>query len=395
MRGMMWTTTFGQVGTHCPRYGQSLRELQRMALTRLGVLLLGESGTGKELLARAVHDASERSGPFVAVNCAAIPEQLVSSVLFGHVRGAFSGATQDHPGELVASSGGTLFLDELGDAPLSVQVALLRALEMQRVKPVGGTRERTVDLRIVAATSRPLHALIARGSFRSDLYYRISGHEVRLPSLAERPVDLPDLAQELLGALGHRAGLSPSAVEELRRHPLPGNVRQLRHVLERALLRTPAGVPLGAEELAGSWPPPLLSDAALLPAVGLGAPPLSAAVPPASARRPLLDGSHLVQRLAPAVRQKAARWRATGERPSFCSRSRRQQRLEEQAWLLALLAEFPRAELPEPIARRVDRCFHVSWHLSEGGLYPKRLAQSLGVPDPSQLVASVSEMVSR
>ncbi len=200
------------------------------------VLIEGESGTGKELAARAIHDHSARArGPFVVVDCSAIPENLIDSHLFGHVRGAFTGAERDRKGAFVEASGGTLFLDELGELPLPAQARLLRALEAQTVQPVGADRPVSVDTRVVAATHRDLARLVAIKEFRFDLFYRLAVVHVAIPPVRER---LEDLAA-LIGAFYTARGAAPGPVdgdnlERLRRHAWPGNVREVRNVLERA-----------------------------------------------------------------------------------------------------------------------------------------------------------------
>ena len=215
--------------------------IERVAASDSSVLLTGASGTGKELLARALHDASRRSSAeFVAVNCTAIPEQLLESELFGHARGAFTGATRDHDGLLKAADGGTLFLDEIGDMPLAFQAKLLRALQEREVRPVGSTRAHPVDVRVVSATHRDLGAMVAEQAFREDLYYRINVVTLEVPRLAERPEDVPLLATHFLGVLreqGHSAtGFSTEAMEALVGAPWPGNVRHLRNVVEHCVV---------------------------------------------------------------------------------------------------------------------------------------------------------------
>jgi two-component system response regulator GlrR len=207
------------------------------------VLIHGQSGTGKELLARAIHRASERSGgPFVGLNCSAIPESLFESELFGHVKGAFTGATRDHPGLFRAATGGTLFLDEIGDMPLGFQVKLLRALQERSIRPVGSTE----SVRIISATHQDLELALRENRFREDLYYRMNVVTLELPSLAERREDIPLLANHFLkdfpdtGKKGVR-GFSPEAMEAMLSAPWPGNVRQLYNVVEQsvALSTTP------------------------------------------------------------------------------------------------------------------------------------------------------------
>ena len=224
-----------------PALTQLLHELRVVASSALPVLLLGETGVGKELFARWLHRHSPRHGkPLVHVNCAALPETLAESELFGHVRGAFSGAMADRPGRFEAAEGGTLFLDEVGDIPLSMQVKLLRLLEGGTYRRVGQTELRRADIRLVAATHRDLRAMVREGRFRQDLYYRLSTFPIQLPALRERAQDIPLLAESLLQrvAPGRRLTLSPAALRCLVQHPFPGNVRELRNVLERAALLT-------------------------------------------------------------------------------------------------------------------------------------------------------------
>ena len=211
----------------------------RVGPSRANVLLLGESGTGKELVAQAVHDASPRAtNPLVVVDCASLPENLFESELFGHERGAFTGANTSKPGLVEAASGGTLFLDEVGDIPLAMQVKLLRLLESGTYRRVGSTEVRRTDVRIVSATHRNLKAMVADGRFREDLYYRLSTFPIALPALRERADDIPLLAVALLERVApqRRFSLSVQTLELLKHHPFPGNVRELRNVLERAAL---------------------------------------------------------------------------------------------------------------------------------------------------------------
>ena len=210
--------------------------LEMAAPSDATILVEGESGTGKELAARAIHDASARAqGPFVVVDCSAIAESLIDSHLFGHVRGAFTGAERDRRGAFVEATGGTLFLDELGELPLTAQAKLLRALEAQTVQPVGADRPVTVDARVVAATHRDLSRMVAAKEFRFDLFYRLAVVHVALPPLRERLEDLP----HLIGTFYQRRGADPGPIDgenldRMRRHAWPGNVRELRNALERA-----------------------------------------------------------------------------------------------------------------------------------------------------------------
>jgi DNA-binding NtrC family response regulator len=215
--------------------------LERIAPTDATLLVEGETGTGKELVARAVHDASgRRRGPFVAVDCGALPESLLESELFGHVRGAFTGAAQPRAGMLVRADGGTLFLDELGRIPPTVQARLLRVLEERVVRPLGGDTERAIDVRVIAASRDDLDGEVAAGRFRADLLYRLAVVRVVLPPLRTRREDLPLLAREVL----RRRGLADEApsgpgLDRLYAHGWPGNVRELRNVLDRALALAP------------------------------------------------------------------------------------------------------------------------------------------------------------
>jgi two-component system, NtrC family, response regulator PilR len=221
---------------------QSLRELiTRVARSQAPVFICGESGVGKELVARLVHESGpRREGPFVPVNCGAIPSELMESELFGHKRGSFTGAVSDQKGLIQSAEGGTLFLDEVADLPLHMQVKLLRVIQEKAVRPVGESREVPVDVRILSATHRNLTELVAQGRFREDLYYRINVIELRVPALRERLEDLPDLAETIIRRLALRLDmappeLTPAALELLRGYPFPGNVRELENVLERAL----------------------------------------------------------------------------------------------------------------------------------------------------------------
>jgi transcriptional regulator with GAF, ATPase, and Fis domain len=215
------------------------RRMKRVADTDLPVLILGESGTGKELVARALYvRGRRREAPFVTENCAAIPESLLESTLFGHVRGAFTGADRDHPGLFVVADRGTLFLDEIGEMSLGLQSKLLRVLQDGEVRAVGGTTVRRVDVRILAASNRDLEAMVREGRFREDLYYRLAVLALRLPPLRERADDIPLLVAHLLEkhAAGRKARMAPAAMRLLVAHPWPGNVRQLENTVVRALV---------------------------------------------------------------------------------------------------------------------------------------------------------------
>lgn len=253
---------------------QQLRELiGRVARSQAPVHIWGESGTGKELVARMIHESgARREGPFVAVNCGAIPTELMESELFGHKRGSFTGAHADKQGLIQSAEGGTLFLDEVADLPLHMQVKLLRVVQEKTVRAVGAPREEGVDVRILSATHKNLTELVAQGLFREDLFYRINVIELHVPALRERPDDIPEIAEAILTRLARRGTaspvtLAPAAVELLRAYPFPGNVRELENVLERALtLCTDAQI--GAEHIrvrSGVRPTPESAAVAVLP----------------------------------------------------------------------------------------------------------------------------------
>ena len=229
------------------RMAELMEEVRVVAQSDASVLIRGESGTGKEVLARAIHRASPRAkAPFVAINCGAIPEQLLESELFGHVRGAFTGAANAHIGLFQAADGGTLLLDEIGDMPLPLQVKLLRVLQDRAVRPVGSTRAEPVDVRVLSSTHRDLEVAMAEGQFREDLYYRLDVVTMNLPSLDERREDIPLLANYFVRQLVKKynkgiVGIAPEAMEVLASAAWPGNVRQLYNVVEQscALATTP------------------------------------------------------------------------------------------------------------------------------------------------------------
>ncbi len=265
------------VGKH-PAFALAVEVAERVAPTRSTVLITGETGTGKELIAGLVHAASPRAeGPFVKVNCAALPETLLESELFGHERGAFTSADRQRVGRFEQASGGTLFLDEIGDLSPATQAKLLRVLQDQEFQRLGGTRTLRTDARVVAATNKNLRAAIGAGEFREDLYFRLNVITIELPSLRERGEDLEALAlhflAEFAAELGRpRTGFSPAALARIRAHAWPGNARELRNVIERAVLmgegpRVEAGdLAIGPAELTagrGAWRPQL-------PAEGLG-----------------------------------------------------------------------------------------------------------------------------
>lgn len=258
---------------------QQLREtIRKLARSQAPVYIAGESGTGKELVARLIHDQGPRSAnEFVPVNCGAIPQDLIESELFGHVKGSFTGASADKAGLFKTADGGTLFLDEIAELPLQMQVKLLRAIQEKRIRPVGAQQEIAVDCRILSATHKNLAKMVEDGTFRQDLFYRINVIELKVPPLRERTDDVELLVRHFLGVLSERLGmpvpgLQDDALEALKRHPFPGNVRELENVLERAItlcenetiaaadLILPNADPLGVEAPSAVTAPPTAPD---------------------------------------------------------------------------------------------------------------------------------------
>ncbi len=242
LRGQLQQQRYGELVGACEGMRDVYRRVDKVAPTDITVLLEGETGTGKELIAREIHRRSPRAdGPFVTLNCGAIPETLLEAELFGHVRGAFTGAVSNRPGRFQAARGGTLFLDELGEMSPALQVKLLRALEDKQVTRLGDVRPESVDLRVVAATHRVLLEEVRRGTFREDLYYRINTFSVRLPPLRERGDDVLVLARYFLGLFASEfksraRGFSSPALSALRKYPWPGNIRELKNRIQRAVV---------------------------------------------------------------------------------------------------------------------------------------------------------------
>jgi transcriptional regulator with GAF, ATPase, and Fis domain len=249
-----------------------LRLISSVSASPIAVLIEGETGTGKELVARALHRMSDRADrPFLAVNCAALSEHLLESELFGHRRGAFTGAINDQPGLFKAASGGVIFLDEIGEMPLAMQPKLLRVLQDGEIIPVGSTRPERVDVRVLSASNRDLKSAVDSGAFRADLYYRLAAFPITLPPLREREGDISLLAARFLSAASERhhkwiPGIDPAALAVLERYGWPGNVRELQNEIERALALTPPGESIRAERLSAklrldSVPAPSLASA--------------------------------------------------------------------------------------------------------------------------------------
>jgi DNA-binding NtrC family response regulator len=225
--------SFGPVSAVSPAMMEVFDLVSGLSHTTVTITLIGETGTGKDVLARAIHDESSRAaGPFVVFDCGAIAPNLAESELFGHERGAFTGALAKHPGVFERARGGTLFLDEIGELPLELQPKLLRLIDHRSVRSVGGKVDRRVDVRILAATNRDLAALVAAKQFRQDLYFRLAAAVVRLPALRERADDLPHLVRRLLEEMGHgHLRLAPETLQRLRAHHWPGNIRELKNTL--------------------------------------------------------------------------------------------------------------------------------------------------------------------
>lgn len=240
------------IGSSAP-FQEVLRRVREAAQVRSTVLITGETGTGKGLIARAIHEQSrEQDKPYQVIDCTTFPEGIVESELFGHVRGAFTGAIADKPGLIELANGGTVFLDEIGDLPLSLQAKLLRVLEDNEVRPVGGTRSKRVDMRFIAATNQNLDEKVKNGTFRKDLYYRLAVVTIPVPPLRERVEDVPAIARHMLEQFGREMGkrrcyLDPSAMAELTAYSWPGNVRELRNVIERAVMLATSDVITKAE----------------------------------------------------------------------------------------------------------------------------------------------------
>jgi DNA-binding NtrC family response regulator len=325
-----------------------LEFILRVGPTDATVLLGGESGSGKEMVAQAIHRASRRKhGPCIAVNCAALTESLIESELFGHEKGAFTGATDKKLGRFELADKGTLFLDEIGELPLPLQTKFLRVLEEQRFERVGGARPITVDVRVVAATNRDLADMVRRGTFREDLYYRLSVIHAIVPPLRARPEDIPLLAEHFLARMRHQvprriAGFAPEALRLMEHHPWPGNVRELRNAVERAIVLgdgewiRPEDLPphLGARTVAAALPVAAPPRRASSPTPPLG----SMAIREASISDAARSGAHAIIELPPAPPAAAAPPPAPAVAPEAPAVARSLRELEREGIVAALAA---------------------------------------------------------
>ena len=253
-------TTIEQIATQIVHHptsplGDLIRSLERIAPTQANVLVVGESGVGKESIVRAIHDLAPWSGgPFVPINCGAIPENLLESELFGYAKGAFTGADRNRPGRFDAAKGGTLFLDEIGELPIGLQVKMLRVLQEKEYQPLGSSEKRKAEFRIVAATNRDLEESVVASTFRQDLFFRLDVVRIEVPALRQRPMDVPVLAQHFLelyrhGTLGDVNAITDAALDMLSRHEWPGNVRELENVVHAMLVIKESG-PITPDDVA-------------------------------------------------------------------------------------------------------------------------------------------------
>jgi transcriptional regulator with GAF, ATPase, and Fis domain len=310
-RDLARTDTFSKIIGTTPAMLEVFRLMESAAASSIPVLVEGETGTGKELVARGIYSASARSeGPFVAVNCASLPETLLESELFGHRRGAFTGAVRDNPGLFRAAHGGVIFLDEISDMPMSMQAKLLRVLEEEEVVAVGDTFPRKVDVRVLSATNRDLKAEVERGNFRQDLYYRVAVFPIRLPPLRQRREDVAVLAAHFLNAAAERQhkrieGFEPAAMEILTRYDWPGNVRELRNEIDRAVALAREGELIKPEQLTSAD-----GGGARLPVRAISSPPTGTRSPSAPAAERADEADQVVNPVAYSLRKARAAFEA-------------------------------------------------------------------------------------
>ncbi len=307
-RSRAGTLSFKDIITRSPRMLAVLRTAEKAAASAIPVLIEGQSGVGKELIARAIHGSGERRAkPFIAVNCGAIPDNLVESLLFGHEKGAFTGATDRHTGKFVEASGGTLFLDEVGELPLAAQVKLLRAIQEGEVEPVGARKPVKVDVRLISATNRDLIADVKAGRFREDLFYRLHVFPISVPALREHPEDIPELTRHFLARFAAEEGkrttrVSPEALAMLSAYRWPGNVRQLENAVFRAVVLA-EGDAVGLDEFPqiasqiGGYVPTASVAPELTAAEAAGAEPPTADSPPVAAE----TGDHVPTASSPVA----------------------------------------------------------------------------------------------
>jgi len=307
---------FGEIVGNDPKLRETLRLVEQVAAADSTILILGETGTGKELIARALHDRSPRKPrPLVKVNCGAISAGLVESELFGHVKGAFTGAIANRDGRFKLADGGTIFLDEVGELPLDTQVKLLRVLQEQEFEPIGSSRTIKVNVRVVAATNRDLQELVREGKFRADLYYRLNVVPLRVPALRERLSDIPLLTTFFVQRFAKKMGknitqISPELFQRLASYSWPGNIRELQNVIERAVILSPGHSLALADELRSAPAMP----ASPRPAVVQPATPSGHLLPSPSAAHPPPESLEEVERRHIEAVLRQTNWMIEGER---------------------------------------------------------------------------------
>jgi DNA-binding NtrC family response regulator len=346
------TLTFRDLVSRSPQMQSVMRTAEKAAASSIPVLIEGESGVGKELIARAIHGSSERRAkPFVALNCGAIPENLVESILFGHEKGAFTGATERHVGKFAEADGGVLFLDEIGELPPAAQVKLLRAIQENEIEPVGARKPMKIDVRLISATNRNLMADVQGGRFREDLFYRLHVFPITVPPLRERTEDIPDLVRHFLARFGAEEGkriqfVSAEALALLQNHSWPGNVRQLENTVFRAVVLA-EGDSLGVEEF------PQVAAQAIGPATGDAA----------AAQSPSITADMVVEPgVAAWATAAAARSQKYGTLPLFDSEGHVRSLEALEAEVIRFAIQHYRSQMSE-VARRL--------HIGRSTLYRK------------------------